>query len=144
MKTEIPSVGSDSLMADLLEEKHIGYKVVRWENSRSFRPATDSALQSFRYRLNRETRRDKSTSGPIALFVDSELAKEFAKRHGTHILLVEYVPSEVSKLWKKNPLSFTRSHGSYYAVSNGVSEMLDGFPPGTIFAESVYPLEVVS
>lgn len=140
------NIGRDSALQNELEDTRIGYKVVSRENSKSFSPATRSALQSFRYRISRETRRDPDQSGPIAIFDSLEHAEEFAGTCGGHILKVEYVPSEEQRLWKKNPPVFVKNGwgGGYHAESNGISEMEDGFPAGTIFAESVYPLEQIA
>ena len=131
-----------------VDNDKIGYKVVTRINSKSFSPATVSALQSFRYRIDKETTRFERTSGPMALFSSLDDAIDFAeseKVRGKTILKVIYEESEDSSVWKKNPPSFV-SNGwgkGYHAESNGIQEKTKGFPRGTIFAESIYPLEVV-
>jgi len=138
----IPQVGSDSLLANELEEKLVAYKVVLRKNSKAFKPATSAALQSFTYRLAQETRRNPQVSGPIAVFSDLDYAKRFLLGSGDTILKVEYIPSASKRLWKKNPPSFVHYYKGRYAESNGVAEKTCYFPLGTIFAESVYPLEI--
>ena len=135
---------SDSTLYNALEDQKIGYKVVRVKNSRSYAPATQAALQSFTYRVNHETRRDPDQSGAMAIFETLEQAEKFFEKFGDHILLVEYTESEEKYLWKKNPPSFRKNQwgGGYHAVSNGIAER-HNVPDGTIFADSVYVLDVV-
>lgn len=144
MKTQdVPEIGRDSLMEELLNPEPVAYKVVRRKNSRAFKPATTDALQSFTYRIGKETKRDKRTSGPIAIFANPDDAIRFNSKYGDSVIAVLYTPSKEKSVWKKNPPSFAHSHGGYYAVSNGISERTE-FPDGTILAESVYPLEIVA
>jgi len=145
MKTnEIPAIRTESLLADELSEKRIGYKVVCSKNTKSFSPATSSALQRITYRLHRETRQIRGEFGPLAVFDTLEHAERFFVDYGDHILRVEYEPSDEDELWKKNPPSFVKSWRGYSAQSNGTSEKsLDTCPAGTILASSVYVLEII-
>lgn len=121
---QILGVGRDSMMQDELDQKYIGYKVAVRTNSKAFEPATSAALQSFRYRVNQETQREKSVNGAIAIFDTLDNARGFANDldYKTHILEVEYVPSDDETLWKKNPPSFSKGYGGYIAHSNGITE----------------------
>ena len=139
---------SDSTLYNALleDDRKIGYKVVSEYNSRSYSPATPSALQRIRYRINRETRQERDEYGPMAIFETLEQAREFAVEVDGHILEVEYEPSAETELWKKNPPSFCRNRfgGGYHAESNGKAKRaLEDCPDGTILASSVYPLEVI-
>jgi hypothetical protein len=121
----------------------LGYKVVN--GKRSFKPATDSALQCVRYRVGEMTTREEIDAGAFAVFANLAAAQAFAQKYGNAILEVEYTASKECALWKRNPPRFVRNRfgKGYHAESNGISAKTDDFPPGTAFADEVYVIRVV-
>ena len=117
----------------------IGFKVVR--GKKSFRPATDLALQRIRYRIGETT--SQSDCGPFALFESLEDARSFAKKHGDCILICGYVPTEENTLWKKAKPVFSRnkrSRSGYSISSGGIEEReIECCPEGTILASEITP-----
>ena len=126
------------------QTKEIGYKVVRIKNSKTFKPATELALQKIEYRIGKETTRfgNEKAFGGFAVFENLERAKKWLENYGEKILKVEYIKSN-DTLWKKNPPSYCKGYNGYFAQSNGVSYFEGNYPEGTVVADYVKPLELV-
>lgn len=127
------------------QKKEIGYKVVRIKNTKTFKPATDSALQKIIYRIDEVTSRfgHEKEYGGFAVFQTLERAKEWQQYYGEKILKVEYIPS-TDGLWKKNLPSYNKGYNNYYATSNGINYFEGNYPEGTIIADYVKPLEILN
>jgi len=127
----------------------VGYKLV--SGVRSFKPATDVALQRIRYKLDEITAREKDEFGCFAVFTSLEAAKNFRERMESSgkILLVGYtlcVGSDKTQMWKKLPPHFVKSRygKGYYAETSGTTRLgLHVAPRGTILAESIYVFGIV-
>lgn len=136
----------------MLTEQETGYKVALPTGPRaaSFKPATDLALQSIRYRIGQTT--EPTDSGPCGIFPTLERAREWANDSravpaGAVVLEVQYSPSTQKTLWKRQPPTFVRnSYGrGYHPESNGITEKpLSTCPAGTILADAVTPIRVIT
>ncbi len=117
-----------------------GYKVFRGVHT--LKPATTSALQKIRYRVNAWTEQNIQEHGAFAVFQELEQAKAFKSMgYGTQIRKVDFIESEEKSLWKKKPPEFSRNRygKGYHAVSAGIDEMcISSCPDGTILAKEVY------
>jgi hypothetical protein len=119
----------------------VGYKVVSarlgdyWRTMptppRIFWPATSCGLESIPYEIGEITAQDPKKHGPLAVFDNLKHATIFANDgYQLTILRCEFELSEETELW---------------CVKNGTrcTKALRYCPPGTVFARSVTPLEIV-
>lgn len=131
------------------EDVKIGYKVVRPRNSKSYRPASHWAVQSFVYQIGKNTKRNPKNHGPIAVFKSLEGARLFLNSMNNNprfvILKVKYKKSQNENfLWRK-------PHGRFYPSTwrrilvheRVVWEYLGDLPEDTILTEWVTPIEEV-
>jgi len=117
----------------------IGYKV--FSGKKALKPATSAALQRIRYSLGTWVKKGND-HGAFAVFETLDQAKAFKEAgYGTQIRQVEFVPSNETTLWKKNPPEFSRNRygRGYHAESAGISERhISEYPPGTRLASEVF------
>ena len=131
----------------------IGYKVVR-ESVSGYRPATVWALQSVRYKLGDATVRDPKKQGPLAVFASCADAAQFIRfdlsnHYSLHILKVDYTTkkSTEKKLWKRFRVNAAYRERNAWRdkIINKIKALVwrRTIPEGTVFAESVTPLEII-
>lgn len=126
----------------------VGYKVI--SGTRSFKPATDVALQRIRYKLGQITKREEQEYGCFAVFTTYDAAEKFSVKYGTHIILVGYTlcqeKGKMVSMWKKRPPTFVKNKGGkgYHAESSGITElMLVEAPRKTVLAEKIYVIGII-
>lgn len=107
----------------------IGYKLVSGRGI--FRPCTQHALQSVKYKLNKKTIRSTG-AGPFAVFDTYEHACKFHydTNLGEIILIIKYKKSKHNTLWKT-----INNHIILYNLLC--------FPRGTNFADWIIPLGII-